>query len=184
MCLLLWSVADLCHGALDRAVQPRSRHSGAAQALVPPFFAGESGVTTSYPEILWESSPQRLQVGMEVFRADVGSGSCGDDPPADHAFDILLAARRPWAVRSYGAMPAPKGGLSAAAMPRRRRCIADRDHFDELERSGTTATNASMDSGDPFVAPGVEQFLDCGDLRCGFARLWWPDLPQRPIVAI
>ena len=45
------------------------------------------------------------------------------------------------------------------------------DHFDELERVWDERYEREHGFWRPVVRPVVEQFLDCGDLRCGFARL-------------
>ena len=46
------------------------------------------------------------------------------------------------------------------------------DHFDELERVWEERYEREYGFWRPVVRRVVEQFLDCGDLRCGFARLW------------
>jgi hypothetical protein len=46
------------------------------------------------------------------------------------------------------------------------------DHFDELERVWDERYEKQHGFWRPVVRHVVEQFLDCGDLRCGFARLW------------
>jgi len=122
MCLLLGVLPTYAIGALDRAVQPRSRTPGRRKPLCRRFCRGVR-VTTSYPEILWESSPQRLQVGMEVFpRGRWNQALAGDDLAADHAFDILLAAGGPGQLDPMcNACPEESIGR---AMPRRRRCIS------------------------------------------------------------
>jgi len=48
------------------------------------------------------------------------------------------------------------------------------DHFDELERVWDERYEREHGFWRPVVRHVVEQFLDCGDLRCGFARLWCP----------
>jgi hypothetical protein len=46
------------------------------------------------------------------------------------------------------------------------------DHFDELERVWDERYEREHGFWRPVFRQVVEQFLDCGDLRCGFARLW------------
>jgi hypothetical protein len=46
------------------------------------------------------------------------------------------------------------------------------DHFDELERVCDERYEREHGFWRPVFRRVVEQFLDCGDLRCGFARLW------------
>jgi len=46
------------------------------------------------------------------------------------------------------------------------------DHFDQLERVWDERYERDYGFWRPVVRQVVEQFLDCGDLRCGFARLW------------
>jgi hypothetical protein len=46
------------------------------------------------------------------------------------------------------------------------------DHFDELERVWDERYEKQYGFWRPTIRHVVEQFLDCGDLRCGFARLW------------
>jgi len=48
------------------------------------------------------------------------------------------------------------------------------DHFDELERVWDERYEKLHGFWRPVFRHVVEQFLDCGDLRCGFARLWCP----------
>jgi len=48
------------------------------------------------------------------------------------------------------------------------------NHFDELERVWEERYEREYGFWRPVVRHVVEQFLDCGDLRCGFARLWCP----------
>ena len=48
------------------------------------------------------------------------------------------------------------------------------DHFDELERVWDERYEREYGFWRPVVRQAVEQFLDCGELRCGFARLWCP----------
>ena len=48
------------------------------------------------------------------------------------------------------------------------------DHFDELERVWDERYQREYGFWRPVVRSVVEQFLACGDLRCGFARLWCP----------
>jgi hypothetical protein len=48
------------------------------------------------------------------------------------------------------------------------------DHFDELERVWDERYEREHGFWRPVVRQAVEQFLDCGDLKCGFARLWCP----------
>jgi hypothetical protein len=48
------------------------------------------------------------------------------------------------------------------------------DYFDELERVWDERYERKYGFRRPVVRRVVEQFLDCGDLRCGFARLWCP----------
>ena len=48
------------------------------------------------------------------------------------------------------------------------------DHFDKLERVWDGRYEREYGFWRPVVRHVVEQFLDCGDLRCGFARLWCP----------
>jgi len=47
-------------------------------------------------------------------------------------------------------------------------------HFDELERVWEERYEREYGFWRRVVRRVVEQFLDCGDLRCGFARLWCP----------
>ena len=110
---------DAC---LETVGYNRARTPGRRKPLCRRFSRGVR-VTTSYPEILWESSSQRLQVGMEVFpRGRWNQALAGDDPRADHAFDILLAAGGPGQLDPMcNACPEESIGR---AMPRRRRCIA------------------------------------------------------------
>jgi len=49
------------------------------------------------------------------------------------------------------------------------------DHFDTLERVWEERYEREYGFWRPVVRRVVEQFLDCGDLRCGFARLWCPN---------
>jgi hypothetical protein len=60
---------------------------------------------------------------------------------------------------------------NAQASPRYRLV---EDHFDELERVWDERYERQYGFWRPVVRHVVEQFLDCGDLRCGFARLWCP----------
>ena len=48
------------------------------------------------------------------------------------------------------------------------------DRFDELERVWEERYEREYGFWRPVIRHVVEQFLDCGDLRCGFARLWCP----------
>jgi hypothetical protein len=48
------------------------------------------------------------------------------------------------------------------------------DHFDELERVWEERYEREHGFWRPVVRRVLEQFLDCGDLKCGFARLWCP----------
>jgi hypothetical protein len=48
------------------------------------------------------------------------------------------------------------------------------DHFEQLERVWDERYDREHGFWRPVVRRVVEQFLDCGDLRCGFARLWCP----------
>jgi hypothetical protein len=48
------------------------------------------------------------------------------------------------------------------------------DHFDKLERVWEARYEREHGFWRPVVRQVVEQFLECGDLRCGFARLWCP----------
>jgi hypothetical protein len=48
------------------------------------------------------------------------------------------------------------------------------DHFEQLERVWDERYDREHGFWRPVVRRVVEQFLDCGDLRCGFARLWRP----------
>jgi len=48
------------------------------------------------------------------------------------------------------------------------------DHFDELECVWDERCEREYGFWRPVVRQAVNQFLDCGDLRCGFARLWCP----------
>jgi hypothetical protein len=52
------------------------------------------------------------------------------------------------------------------------------DHFDELERVWDERYEREYGLWRPVVRHVVEQFLDSGDLRCGFARLWCPTCRQ------
>jgi hypothetical protein len=49
------------------------------------------------------------------------------------------------------------------------------DHFEELERVWDERYEREYGFWRPVVRHVIEQFLDCGDLRCGFARLWCPN---------
>jgi len=46
------------------------------------------------------------------------------------------------------------------------------DNFDELERVWDERYERQHGFWRPIIRHVVEQYLDCGDLRCGFARLW------------
>jgi hypothetical protein len=51
----------------------------------------------------------------------------------------------------------------------------DEDHFDTHERVWDERYERQYGFRRPVVRHVVEQFLECGDLRCGFARLWRPN---------
>jgi hypothetical protein len=46
------------------------------------------------------------------------------------------------------------------------------DHFEQLERVRDEHYELEHGFWRPAVRRVLEQFLDCGDLRGGFARLW------------
>ena len=48
------------------------------------------------------------------------------------------------------------------------------DQFDKLQRVWDKCYEREHGFWRPIVRHVIEQFLDCGDLRCGFARLWCP----------
>jgi hypothetical protein len=48
------------------------------------------------------------------------------------------------------------------------------DYFDELQRVWDERYEREHGFWRPVLRHVVEQFLDCGDLSCGFARLWCP----------
>ena len=51
-------------------------------------------------------------------------------------------------------------------------CRLVEDKFDELERVWDERYEKQHGFWRPIIRHVVEQYLDCGDLRCGFARLW------------
>jgi len=77
-----------------------------------------------------------------------------------------VGRRRPWAVRSY-VQCLPQGVYrprNAQASPLYRLV---EDHFDQLERVWEERYEHEYGFWRPVVRQAVEQFLDCGDLRCG-----------------
>jgi hypothetical protein len=55
------------------------------------------------------------------------------------------------------------------------------DHFHELERIWDERYERDYGFWRPVVRQVVEQFLDCGDLRCGFARIRCPKCQAEPL---
>jgi hypothetical protein len=48
------------------------------------------------------------------------------------------------------------------------------DNFDELERVWDERYEKQHGFWRPIIRHVVQQYMDCGDLRCGFARIWCP----------
>ena len=92
--------------------------------------------------------------------------------PADnHA--VFVGCRSCRTVRSF-VQCLPQGVYrprNAQASPLYR--LAE-DHFDELERAWDERYEREYGFWRPVVRQAVDQFLDCGDLRCGFARIRCP----------
>ena len=70
-------------------------------------------------------------------------------------------------------MPCPAQGVYRPRNPRTTDLYAlVEDNFDKLERVWEERYERQHGFWRPIIRRVVEQYLTCGDLRCGFARLW------------
>ena len=81
MCLLLGVLPTYAIGALDRAVQPRSRTPGRRKPLVPPFFQGSPGHNQLPRDFMgiFPSAASGWNGGLPARTLE--SGSCGGRSP-------------------------------------------------------------------------------------------------------
>ena len=85
----------------------------------------------------------------------------------------FVARRSCRAVRSYVQCPSPGVYRPRNAQESPLYRLVE-DHFDELQRVWDERYEREYGFWRPVVRQVVEQFLDCDDLKCGFARLWCP----------